>query len=67
MFISHVSGKSLGWPPRVGSWFLAGKNSRASHKKVKGGLFRQETHCRDRVCAILKGRRGGRVWGFQFL
>ena len=42
MVTSQVSGESLGWLPSVGSWLHAGKNSRASHSKVKEGLFREK-------------------------
>ena len=42
MVMSQVSGKSLGQPPSVGSWLHTGKNSRASHSKVKEGLFRDK-------------------------
>ena len=41
MIMSQVSGKSLGWLPSLGSWLLAGKNSRTSHSKVEKGLFRE--------------------------
>ena len=41
MVTSQVSGESLGRPLSVGSWLLAGKNSRARHSKVKEGLFRE--------------------------
>ena len=36
---AHVSDKSLGGRPNVGSWPHTGKNSRVSHRKVKEGLF----------------------------
>ena len=49
MVTSQVSGESLGRPPSVGSWLCAGKNSRASHSKVKEGLFR-EIHTPHTVC-----------------
>ena len=38
---AQVSGESLGQLPSVGSWLHAGKNSRASHSKVKEGLCRE--------------------------
>ena len=41
MVISQVSGESQGWPPSMGSWVCAGKNSRVSHSKEKEGLFRE--------------------------
>ena len=68
---SQVSGESLGRPPSVGSWLRAGKNSRASHSKVKEGLFREihtpQTECgpsqkarRARVCmGVVSFYRGG--------
>ena len=66
MLTSQISGKPLG-RPSVGSWLRAGKNSRASHSKVKEGLFREiDTHSIDRVWAISKAR-DTRVWGCQFL
>ena len=47
---SQVTSESLGQPPSVGSCLCAGKNSRASHDKVKKGLFREkhtpQTECR---------------------
>ena len=46
---SQVTSKSLGQPPSVGSWFLTGKNSRASPSEVKEGLLREETHSIDRA------------------
>ena len=58
MVTSQVTSESLGQPPSVGSWFLTGKNSRASHSEVKEGLLREETHSTDRVWATLKGKRG---------
>jgi len=39
MVTSHVSNKSLGGLPNVGSWPHTGKNSRVSHSKVKEGLL----------------------------
>ena len=39
MVTSHVSDKSLGGLPNVGSWPLTGKNSRIIHSKVKEGLL----------------------------
>ena len=57
MVTSQIVSESLGWPPSVGSWLCAGKNSRASHSEVKEGLFRQETHCTDRVWTISEGKR----------
>lgn len=33
--------ESLGWLPSMGSWLLAGQNSRKSHSKEKESLFRE--------------------------
>ena len=38
----QASGKSFCWLRSVDSWLLAGKNSRASHSKVKEGLFTEK-------------------------
>ena len=37
----HISGKSLGWLPSVGSWLCTRKNSKASHGKAKEGSLRE--------------------------
>ena len=58
MIMSQVSGKSLGWLPSLGSWLLAGKNSRTSHSKEKEGLFGGDTHSADRMWAISEDKRG---------
>ena len=42
MVTLQVTFESLGWPPSVGYWLHAGKNSRVSHSKVKEGLFREQ-------------------------
>ena len=42
MVTSQVSGESLRCPPSVDSGLSTGKNSRASHSKVKEGLFREK-------------------------
>ena len=49
MVTSQATLKSLGWPPRVVSWPPIGQNSRLSHNKVQGGIFREETHSIGRV------------------
>ena len=41
MVTTQVSGEPLEWPSSVSSWLHAEKNSRVSHSKVKGGLFRE--------------------------
>ena len=50
MVTFQVTSESLGQPPSMGSCLCAGKNSRASHGKVKIGLFREkyapQTECR---------------------
>lgn len=38
MVTPQVTSESLGWPPSVGSWLHAGRNSRANHSQVKEGL-----------------------------
>ena len=43
MVTSQVMCESLGWPPGVGTWLHIGRNSRASHSKVKEGQSREET------------------------
>ena len=44
MITSQVMAESLEWPPNVGSWLHAGKNSRVSHGNVKEDLFKEVTH-----------------------
>ena len=53
--MSQISGKFLGQPLNMGSWLHVGNNSRVSHSKVKGSLFR-EIHPPQTMCAILQGR-----------
>ena len=57
MVTFQVTFESLGWPPSMGYWLHAGKNSRVSHSKVKQGLFREQIHSLDRVWAISEGQR----------
>ena len=40
---SQVTAESLGWPPSVGSWLRAGRNSRANRGQVKEGSGRKHT------------------------
>ena len=42
MVTFQVTSKSLGQSPSMGSCLCTGKNSRASHGKVKIGLFREK-------------------------
>lgn len=67
MVTSQITSESLGLPPSIGSWLLAGKSSRKSHSKAKEGLFREETHSINRVWGISEGKRGTRVWGCHVL
>lgn len=41
MVTPQVMSESLGWPPSVGSWLCAGRNSRANHSQVKEGSGRK--------------------------
>ena len=41
VLMSQVWGKFLGWATKEGPWLRAGKNSRASHSKVKAGVLRE--------------------------
>ena len=66
MVTSQVTSKALGHPPSVSSWLHTGKNSRASHETVRGGLFRKETHSIDGVWAISEGKRGSRFEVVRF-
>ena len=61
MLTSQISGKPLG-RPSVGSWLRAGKNSRASHSKVKGGLFREQ-HTLQTECGPSQKARDPKMWG----
>ena len=60
MLTSQISGESLGWPPRVGFWLRAGKNSRSNHSKVKAGLFREILHRQEGGPSQV---RGPEIWG----
>ena len=55
-----VTSQSLG-EPSGSSRLLEGKNSRASHSKVKQGLFKEETHFLDRMCALWRRTKGSRT------
>ena len=61
MITSQVMAESLEWPPNVGSWLHAGKNSRVSHGNVKEDLFKEVTHSWMEVWPIWEGKRGPRV------
>lgn len=50
MIMSQVLGEPLGWVmSSEGPWLCTGKNSRASHSKVKTCLFREYTFYRQSV------------------
>ena len=58
MVTSQVMSESLGWPPGVGTWLHIGRNSRASHSKVKEGQSREKTGYTESLGHT-------RVWGYQ--
>ena len=49
------------WLSSGGLSLHTGKNSRASHSKVKQGLFKAETHFIDRMCALWRRTKGSRT------
>ena len=53
---------SLERPPSMGRWLRTGKNSRASHSKLKEGFFR-EIHSPQTECGPPQKAKGPQIWG----